>query len=178
MQHFWTHKDPSQLDLPLGSCLATGPGSQLQINSLISVELEVYFARALRPAGLSSSEPVLHRKAKTEAAIRIKAAASSFGHARAIASLTTRVSLRRLISTTISKSDCRRKLTAGLGYLLGPALGNGMFSLTHPKLARGDPPPIDVMDREFYHRIKTRRADPSHQNVNNVVPDFFGEKVS
>lgn len=69
-------------------------------------------------------------------------------------------------------------LTPGLGYLLGPAVGNGLFSLTHPKLARGNPPPIDVMDREFYHRIKTRRADPSHQNVTNVVPDYFGEKVS
>lgn len=33
------------------------------------------------------------------------------------------------------------------------------------------------MDREFYHRIKTKRADPSRQSVTNPAPDFYGEKV-
>ena len=49
--------------------------------------------------------------------------------------------------------------------------------MTHPKLARGNPPPLEVMDREFYHRIKSKRADPSRQSVTNPAPDFYGEKV-
>ncbi|KAL1412534.1 TIM23 complex component [Vanrija albida] len=64
-----------------------------------------------------------------------------------------------------------------LGYLVGPSIGNGIFSVTHPKLARGNPPPLDIMDREFYHRIKSKRADPSRQSVNNPAPDFYGEKI-
>jgi hypothetical protein len=34
-----------------------------------------------------------------------------------------------------------------------------------------------VMDREFFTRIKERRADPSRQSVNNPAPDYYGEKV-
>ncbi|KIR27691.1 presequence translocated-associated motor subunit PAM17, mitochondrial [Cryptococcus deuterogattii 99/473] len=33
------------------------------------------------------------------------------------------------------------------------------------------------MDREFYHRIKKNRADPRFQSVQNIVPDFYGEKI-
>ncbi|ODN72864.1 presequence translocated-associated motor subunit PAM17, mitochondrial, variant [Cryptococcus amylolentus CBS 6039] len=65
----------------------------------------------------------------------------------------------------------------GLGYLLGPTVGSGLFSITHPSLARGNPAPLEVMDREFYHRIKKNRADPRFQSVQNIVPDFYGEKV-
>ncbi|WVQ77784.1 presequence translocated-associated motor subunit PAM17, mitochondrial [Cryptococcus sp. DSM 104548] len=65
----------------------------------------------------------------------------------------------------------------GLGYLLGPTVGSTLFSLTHPSLARGNPAPLEVMDREFYHRIKKNRADPRFQSVQNIVPDFYGEKV-
>jgi import inner membrane translocase subunit TIM23 len=63
------------------------------------------------------------------------------------------------------------------GWLVGPTIGNVLFSATHPKLARGNPPPLEVMDREFYHRIKDRRADPSRQSVTNPAPDFYGEKI-
>ncbi|KLT38796.1 mitochondrial import protein Pam17 [Cutaneotrichosporon oleaginosum] len=64
-----------------------------------------------------------------------------------------------------------------LGYLVGPAIGNTVFSLTHPKLSKGNPSPLEVMDREFFTRIKERRADPSRQSVNNPAPDYYGEKI-
>lgn len=66
---------------------------------------------------------------------------------------------------------------AALGYLIGPSVGATLFSLTHPSIARGNPAPLEVMDREFYHRIKKNRADPRFQSVQNIVPDFYGEKV-
>ncbi|KAK1923638.1 Presequence translocated-associated motor subunit PAM17, mitochondrial [Papiliotrema laurentii] len=64
-----------------------------------------------------------------------------------------------------------------LGYLLGPTLGSSLFSLTHPSLSRGNPAPLEVMDREFFQRISKRRGDPSFQSVNNPAPDFYGEKI-
>ncbi|BEI88751.1 uncharacterized protein CcaverHIS019_0201130 [Cutaneotrichosporon cavernicola] len=64
-----------------------------------------------------------------------------------------------------------------LGYLVGPAIGNTVFSVTHPKLSKGNPSPLEVMDREFFNRIKERRADPSRQSVNNPAPDYYGEKI-
>jgi hypothetical protein len=68
-------------------------------------------------------------------------------------------------------------IPTALGYLLGPTLGSSLFSLTHPKLARGNPAPLEIMDREFFARIKRNRVDPSFQSVNNPAPDFYGEKV-
>ncbi|KAL7425195.1 TIM23 complex component [Cryptotrichosporon argae] len=65
-----------------------------------------------------------------------------------------------------------------LGYLVGPSLGSSLFSLTHPKLTRGSPAPLQIMDREFFHRIRARRVDPSFQSVNNPAPDFYGEKIT
>ena len=65
-----------------------------------------------------------------------------------------------------------------LGYLIGPTIGSSLFSLTHPALSRGNPAPLEVMDREFFNRIKRNRVDPSFQSVNNPAPDFYGEKVS
>ncbi|WWD20335.1 presequence translocated-associated motor subunit PAM17, mitochondrial [Kwoniella shandongensis] len=64
-----------------------------------------------------------------------------------------------------------------LGYLVGPTIGSFLFSLTHPSVSRGNPPALEVMDREFYHRIKRNRADPRFQSVQNIVPDFYGEKI-
>ncbi|ORY34677.1 mitochondrial import protein Pam17 [Naematelia encephala] len=64
-----------------------------------------------------------------------------------------------------------------LGYLLGPTLGSSLFSLTHASLARGNPAPLEIMDREFFNHIKRNRGDPSFQSVNNIAPDFYGEKV-
>lgn len=73
----------------------------------------------------------------------------------------------------------RSRLTkTALGYLIGPTIGSSIFSLTHPSLSRGDPAPLEVMDREFFSRISKRRGDPSFQSVNNPAPDFYGEKVS
>jgi import inner membrane translocase subunit TIM23 len=71
----------------------------------------------------------------------------------------------------------RTPLTAVAGYLVGPSIGNGLFTITHPKLARGNPPPLEIMDREFYNRIRSKRSDPSRQSVTNPAPDFYGEKV-
>ncbi|ORX37652.1 mitochondrial import protein Pam17-domain-containing protein [Kockovaella imperatae] len=64
-----------------------------------------------------------------------------------------------------------------LGYLIGPTIGSSLFSLTHPALSRGNPAPLEVMDREFFSRIKKNRVDPSFQSVNNPAPDFYGEKI-
>ncbi|EIW71471.1 presequence translocated-associated motor subunit PAM17, mitochondrial [Tremella mesenterica] len=64
-----------------------------------------------------------------------------------------------------------------LGYLVGPTIGSSLFSLTHPSLSRGNPAPLEVMDREFYHRFTRKRVDPSFQSVNNPAPDFYGEKI-
>lgn len=68
-------------------------------------------------------------------------------------------------------------LTLAFGWLLGPTVGNALFSVTHPKLSKGNPSPLDVMDREFFNRIKSRRVDASRQSLNNPSPDFYGEKV-
>nr|ODN92316.1 presequence translocated-associated motor subunit PAM17, mitochondrial [Cryptococcus depauperatus CBS 7855] len=72
-----------------------------------------------------------------------------------------------------------RKLTTvlALGYLIGPTVGSSIFSLTHPSLSRGNPASLEVMDREFFNRIKANRADPRFQSVQNIVPDFYGEKI-
>lgn len=64
-----------------------------------------------------------------------------------------------------------------LGYLLGPTIGSTLFALSHPALSRTKPAPLEVMDREFYARIKRKRVDPSFQSVTNPAPDFYGEKV-
>ncbi|CAD6565399.1 MAG: TIM23 complex component [Tremellales sp. Tagirdzhanova-0007] len=64
-----------------------------------------------------------------------------------------------------------------LGYLLGPTLGSSLFSFTHPTLSRGNPAPLEIMDRELFARIRRNRVDPSFQSVNNPAPDFYGEKI-
>ncbi|EJT51330.1 integral to membrane protein [Trichosporon asahii var. asahii CBS 8904] len=64
------------------------------------------------------------------------------------------------------------------GWLLGPTVGNALFGVTHPKLSKGNPSPLEVMDREFFNRIKSRRVDPSRQSMNNPSPDFYGEKIT
>ncbi|WVR08040.1 hypothetical protein IAU60_005084 [Kwoniella sp. DSM 27419] len=64
-----------------------------------------------------------------------------------------------------------------LGYLAGPTLGSSLFSLTHSSIARGKDSPLEVMDREFFNRIKRNRADPRFQSAQNIIPDFYGEKI-
>jgi import inner membrane translocase subunit TIM23 len=74
----------------------------------------------------------------------------------------------------------------GLGYLLGPTLGNTLFSLTHRTLTTTTSvgrqrvvgrDAINTMDKAFHDRIRARRGDPSYQSVNNPAPDYYGEKV-
>ncbi|WVF68230.1 hypothetical protein IAT40_002995 [Kwoniella sp. CBS 6097] len=64
-----------------------------------------------------------------------------------------------------------------LGYLAGPTLGSSLFSMTHPAISKGANSPLEVMDREFFNRIKRNRADPRFQSAQNIIPDFYGEKI-
>ncbi|KAI9638852.1 integral to membrane protein [Dioszegia hungarica] len=64
------------------------------------------------------------------------------------------------------------------GYLIGPTLGSSLFSLTHPAYSRGSPSPLEIMDRELFEHIKRNRVDPRFQSVNNLPPDYYGEKIT
>nr|XP_019043505.1 presequence translocated-associated motor subunit PAM17, mitochondrial [Kwoniella bestiolae CBS 10118]OCF22435.1 presequence translocated-associated motor subunit PAM17, mitochondrial [Kwoniella bestiolae CBS 10118] len=64
-----------------------------------------------------------------------------------------------------------------LGYLTGPTVGSSLFSATHRSISAGKNSPLEIMDREFYNRIKRNRADPTLQSAQNISPDFYGEKV-
>ncbi|KAK6908861.1 presequence translocated-associated motor subunit PAM17, mitochondrial [Kwoniella mangroviensis CBS 10435] len=65
-----------------------------------------------------------------------------------------------------------------LGYLAGPTVGSSLFSLTHRSISAGKNSPLEIMDREFYNRIKRNRADPTLQSAQNISPDFYGEKIT
>ncbi|WWC92843.1 uncharacterized protein L201_007803 [Kwoniella dendrophila CBS 6074] len=65
-----------------------------------------------------------------------------------------------------------------LGYLAGPTVGSSVFSLTHPTISKGKNSPLEIMDREFFNRIKRNRADPRFQSAQNIIPDFYGEKIT
>ncbi|WWC65871.1 presequence translocated-associated motor subunit PAM17, mitochondrial [Kwoniella dejecticola CBS 10117] len=65
-----------------------------------------------------------------------------------------------------------------LGYLAGPTVGSSLFSITHPSISKGKNSPLEVMDREFFNRIKRNRADPRFQSAQNIIPDFYGEKIT
>ncbi|KAB5595575.1 Presequence translocated-associated motor subunit PAM17 [Ceratobasidium theobromae] len=61
----------------------------------------------------------------------------------------------------------------GLGYLLGPTVGNSMWRMTHRQIL----PRIETRDAQFYQHIVKNRVDPSRQTATNPVPDFYGEKI-
>ncbi|MCJ1229432.1 TIM23 complex component [Toensbergia leucococca] len=66
--------------------------------------------------------------------------------------------------------------TAGvgaLGWLCGPVVGNAVFGLWYRKWGRE----IAAKEKDFYHRIKRYRVDPSSQSFSNPVPDYYGEKI-
>ncbi|MCJ1368676.1 TIM23 complex component [Acarospora aff. strigata] len=66
--------------------------------------------------------------------------------------------------------------TAGfgaLGWLAGPFVGSAAFNMFNRKY-KGQ---IAEKEREFYHRIKRYRVDPSSQSYSNPVPDYYGEKI-
>lgn len=64
-------------------------------------------------------------------------------------------------------------LGAGFGYLLGPFVGTYIFGLKN----RAVMSLFKIKDREFMHRIKVNRVDPSSQSFSNPVPDYYGEKI-
>ncbi|PWN23410.1 Pam17-domain-containing protein [Microstroma glucosiphilum] len=64
--------------------------------------------------------------------------------------------------------------STGLGYLIGPSLGSSIWSLFH----RSKLPQINQKDADFYEHIKRNRVDPSRTNMQNPIPDFYGEKIS
>ncbi|KAF8607631.1 mitochondrial import protein Pam17 [Ceratobasidium sp. AG-I] len=61
----------------------------------------------------------------------------------------------------------------GLGYLLGPTVGNSIWRMTHRQIL----PRIEARDAQFYQHIVKNRVDPSRQTATNPVPDFYGEKI-
>ncbi|EHY52120.1 TIM23 complex component [Exophiala dermatitidis] len=61
-----------------------------------------------------------------------------------------------------------------LGWLIGPAFGNGIWRLLH----RSHLPEFTVKEKAFFERIKKHRVNPSGASTNNPVPDFYGEKVN
>lgn len=63
---------------------------------------------------------------------------------------------------------------AGLGWVVGPSLGNGVFYLIKRQYKQA----MTVKESQFFARIKKNRVDPSNSSTGNPVPDFYGEKIS
>lgn len=53
----------------------------------------------------------------------------------------------------------------GLGWLLGPIIGTGVFNMANAK-SRGE---MIVKEKEFYDRVKRYRVDPSASSMANPV---------
>lgn len=51
----------------------------------------------------------------------------------------------------------------GLGWLIGPVIGTGLFNMTHAK-TKGE---MIVKEKEFYERVKRYRVDPSASSMAN-----------
>ncbi|KAJ5171216.1 uncharacterized protein N7500_003999 [Penicillium coprophilum] len=60
-----------------------------------------------------------------------------------------------------------------VGWLLGPALGNGIWGLVYRKYK----PSVNTKEKEFFDRIRRFRVDPSTNSISNPVPDYYGEKI-
>ncbi|KAH6608476.1 presequence translocated-associated motor subunit pam17, partial [Trichoderma cornu-damae] len=62
---------------------------------------------------------------------------------------------------------------AGLGWLIGPTLGNQVFYIVNRRFK------TQMMQKEgeFFARVKRNRADPTNSSAGNPVPDFYGEKI-
>lgn len=56
-----------------------------------------------------------------------------------------------------------------LGWLIGPSIGNGLWSLVYRTKAHQ----IAQRDKEFYEHIRRMRADPARQVMHNQVPDYY-----
>ncbi|WFD36059.1 TIM23 complex component [Malassezia cuniculi] len=65
------------------------------------------------------------------------------------------------------------------GWLIGPSIGNGLWSIFHRTKARQ----IAQRDKDFYAHIRRMRADPTRQVMHNQIPDYYrlltiqGEKI-
>ncbi|KAH0491074.1 hypothetical protein TgHK011_002517 [Trichoderma gracile] len=62
---------------------------------------------------------------------------------------------------------------AGLGWLIGPTIGNQVFYLVNHRFKAQ----MLQKEAEFFARIKRHRADPTNSSAGNPVPDFYGEKI-
>ncbi|TFB00308.1 Presequence translocated-associated motor subunit PAM17 [Trichoderma ghanense] len=66
---------------------------------------------------------------------------------------------------------------AGLGWLIGPTIGNQVFYLVNHRFKSQ----MLQKEAEFFARIKRHRADPTNSSAGNpglfAVPDFYGEKI-
>ncbi|KAJ5787658.1 hypothetical protein N7457_002648 [Penicillium paradoxum] len=60
-----------------------------------------------------------------------------------------------------------------VGWLVGPALGNGIWGLVYRKYK----PSVNTKEKEFFDRIRRFRVDPSTNSISNPVPDYYGEKI-
>ena len=56
-------------------------------------------------------------------------------------------------------------MQTGLGWLLGPTLGNTFWKMAH----RAKMPQFQVKEREFFEHIKARRGDPKRSSVQNPI---------
>ena len=57
----------------------------------------------------------------------------------------------------------------GIGWLMGPILGTGIFNVTNRKFRQQ----MDEKEKEFYRRVKRYRVDPSASSMANPVPGKF-----
>lgn len=61
---------------------------------------------------------------------------------------------------------------AGLGFLLGPSIGSGLWRMT----TKHDMKLFDIKDRDFFNRVARNRVEAELQSMNNPVPDYYCEK--
>lgn len=60
---------------------------------------------------------------------------------------------------------------AGLGFVLGPSIGSGVWRMT----TKHDMKLFDIKDRDFFNRVARNRVDAELQSMNNPVPDYYCE---
>ncbi|ODV96416.1 hypothetical protein PACTADRAFT_49768 [Pachysolen tannophilus NRRL Y-2460] len=61
----------------------------------------------------------------------------------------------------------------GLGYLLGPFVGGGIFNIKNKKI-------LDqymLKQKSFLNHVIKNRVDASRQSFSNPVPDYYGERI-
>ncbi|KAG5975223.1 hypothetical protein E4U58_001627 [Claviceps cyperi] len=61
----------------------------------------------------------------------------------------------------------------GLGWLVGPSIGNQTFYLMNRRLKTQ----MMQKESEFFARVKKNRANPTNSSASNPVPDYYGEKI-